>query len=396
MFLYSYKSYLDLLKPIKRHLSPQFYLIMTVIGLVCAVLILPSSTSGPCLSRLGGWPQNASKMRCVVPDDLERGGTIEDRRCVFPKRQNHMRSSVNTMRKDAKIFNLFLENPSLLNGLLPKNIVNSYDYYGIEASADISSAKKALPPHVVVTAYVVKPGDTLSLIASRFALRESTLLCSNSIAASDALKPGMVLRVPDRDGLYIRINDFDTLSLLAKEYGSTVKAIISSNALAGGAAPVAGTELFIPGGEAMAVAKGRNGYNIIGKLFANDFIHPLNGTISSQFGWRADPFTYGSAFHSGLDIRGTEGSTITASASGRVIFAGWKEGYGLTAIIRHQNGLDTLYGHCSVLLVNDGDDVKRGEVIARVGSTGRTTGPHLHFEVRKNNVPIDSAAMLWK
>lgn len=116
---------------------------------------------------------------------------------------------------------------------------------------------------------------------------------------------------------------------------------------------------------------------------------PSTGRISARFGTRSDPFTGREAFHEGLDIAAAYGTSIKAAAAGRVTFAGVKSGYGNAVMISHKNNISTLYGHASKLLVKAGQTVKRGEVIAKVGSTGRSTGPHLHFEVLVNNSPVD-------
>ena len=113
---------------------------------------------------------------------------------------------------------------------------------------------------------------------------------------------------------------------------------------------------------------------------------PLPGftRISSPFGNRPDPFTQRTAFHSGIDVPAPMGVNILAAESGTVIFSGWQGGYGNTIIINHGNGMHTMYAHASSLVARAGQNVARGDVIARVGSTGRSTGNHLHFEVRVN------------
>ena len=107
-------------------------------------------------------------------------------------------------------------------------------------------------------------------------------------------------------------------------------------------------------------------------------------SISSGYGNRRDPFTGRTSFHTGVDVPAPLGTNIFAAADGTVIFSGWQGGFGNTVIIDHGNGMQTLYAHASTLLVGRGARVTRGEVIARVGSTGRSTGNHLHFEVRIN------------
>jgi len=116
---------------------------------------------------------------------------------------------------------------------------------------------------------------------------------------------------------------------------------------------------------------------------------PLQGRISDRFGYREDPFRKNKQFHSGIDIAAPYGSDIRAAGTGRVVFAGRKGGYGNLVIIDHGYGIKTYYAHASKLLVKEGQRVGKGEVIAKVGSTGRSTGPHLHFEIRINDVPID-------
>lgn len=121
---------------------------------------------------------------------------------------------------------------------------------------------------------------------------------------------------------------------------------------------------------------------------------PSNGSITSGFGWRMHPILGSSRFHSGMDFGAEYGSPIRAADRGTVIFAGWYGGYGNAVIIDHGNGITTLYGHSSQLYVVEGQVVKRGQAIAAVGSTGLSTGPHLHFEVRHNREPVDPVAYL--
>ena len=115
---------------------------------------------------------------------------------------------------------------------------------------------------------------------------------------------------------------------------------------------------------------------------------------SSNFGWRLDPFTGQQSFHEGIDFPADVGTAIDAAASGKVIFAEVHPAYGKMIEIDHGNGLVSRYAHCSVLLVSEGDFVMRGQLIAKVGTTGRSTGPHLHFEVRLNGVPQNPARFL--
>jgi murein DD-endopeptidase MepM/ murein hydrolase activator NlpD len=118
-------------------------------------------------------------------------------------------------------------------------------------------------------------------------------------------------------------------------------------------------------------------------------ISPTVGIIVSNFGYRNDPFTGEYKIHEGIDISAPLGTPVYASADGIVIFAGYKEGYGLEVEISHQNGIITRYAHLSRILVSPGQKIKRGEIIGKVGSTGRSTGSHLHYEVIVNGRAVN-------
>lgn len=124
------------------------------------------------------------------------------------------------------------------------------------------------------------------------------------------------------------------------------------------------------------------------------FSWPVTGTITSPFGWRPNPFGGAPEFHQGLDIAAPTGTTVTAAAGGTVIMAQWYGGYGNYILIDHGGGYSTGYGHLSAIYVTAGQSVQRGQAIGAVGSTGQSTGPHLHFEVRIAGKPVDPAPRL--
>jgi murein DD-endopeptidase MepM/ murein hydrolase activator NlpD len=124
-------------------------------------------------------------------------------------------------------------------------------------------------------------------------------------------------------------------------------------------------------------------------LAATPSIRPSVGWISSVFGFRTSPFTGQREFHKGLDIAARTGTPIIAPASGMVTFVGKKGSYGLVAVINHGHGVVTRYGHLKNCMVKSGDRVKRGDKIALIGNSGRTTGPHLHYEVNVNGIPVN-------
>ena len=124
------------------------------------------------------------------------------------------------------------------------------------------------------------------------------------------------------------------------------------------------------------------------------FSWPVTGTITSPFGWRSNPFGGSPEFHQGLDIAAPSGTTVTAAAGGTIIMAQYYGGYGNYILIDHGGGYSTGYGHLSAFYVSNGQTVTRGQAIGAVGSTGNSTGPHLHFEVRINGKPVDPAPRL--
>jgi len=123
-------------------------------------------------------------------------------------------------------------------------------------------------------------------------------------------------------------------------------------------------------------------------------IWPVTGQISSGFGWRNNPIGRGNEYHYGIDIPARSGTPIRAAGGGTVTFAGWNSGYGNTIIIDHGSGITTMYAHNSSNNVTEGQRVERGDIIAYVGSTGRSTGPHVHYEVRRNGTALDPVTFL--
>jgi murein DD-endopeptidase MepM/ murein hydrolase activator NlpD len=127
---------------------------------------------------------------------------------------------------------------------------------------------------------------------------------------------------------------------------------------------------------------------------SGSFSWPVSGTITAPFGWRSNPFGGAPEFHEGLDIAAPMGTTVAAAAGGTIIMAQWYGGYGNYILIDHGGGYSTGYGHLSAIYVSVGQSIQRGQAIGAVGSTGQSTGPHLHFEVRINGKPVDPAPRL--
>lgn len=128
---------------------------------------------------------------------------------------------------------------------------------------------------------------------------------------------------------------------------------------------------------------------LLRRAFTGRLTRPANGRITSGFGPRYHPILHSKLMHTGVDIRAGYGEAIRAAAGGDVVMAGNMQIYGNVVVIDHGGGVSTVYGHCSELLVSKGQTVRQGQTIARVGATGLATGPHLHYEVRRNGTPVN-------
>ena len=229
--------------------------------------------------------------------------------------------------------------------------------------------------------YVVQRGDSIYSISQDFGISPSTLIDWNPEIIKKPLKSGQIVRIPQPEGYIYRVNKRDTLSSIAKRFFTTVEDIMIANDMKS-AVIRPGEEIFVP-------------LSVIGKAFNDEkvFLWPIYGMISSPYGWRIHPITKRLSFHTGIDIAAPEGTPVFAAESGIVTFAGKKSGYGLLIIIK-SGKYQTLYGHLSRICVYNGQFVKKGQLIGRVGNTGLSTGPHLHFEVRVEGKHTNPVAYL--
>jgi murein DD-endopeptidase MepM/ murein hydrolase activator NlpD len=262
----------------------------------------------------------------------------------------------------------------------------------------LAKLKNASP--VELKDYIVKNGDTLWSIANAFDLDVNTLFGCNKVSEGDILKVGAVVKVPNQDGIFVTVKSGQTVDKLAKEYSIYPEAIMSANRMDGASSLKQGGEIFLPGAKVAAFVESNGARRAVAsgvkeKVTAKKgFGWPVVGKISSSYGWRRDPIRGRRDFHTGLDIRAPRGRPIVAASAGKVVHSGWMGGYGRTIVISHPGNVTTLYGHCSSLLVKAGTTVKRGQRIALVGSTGRSTGNHLHFEVRSGGSPMNPIKVL--
>lgn len=227
--------------------------------------------------------------------------------------------------------------------------------------------------------YRVKKGDNLWDIARRYGIDVDTIIGANDITNMNRIKPGDIIRILPVKGILYKINPGENLWTISRQFDIDIDEIVKANNIADPDLVKPGRLLILPG------AKPEFGYK---ERLQRKFIKPVNARISSYFGGR-----WG-RMHEGIDYAVNLGTPIKAAGSGKVIYSGWASGYGKTIIIEHRKGLRTLYAHNSELLAHSGEWVEQGEIIAKSGNTGRSTGPHLHFEVQINGKPVNPLSYL--
>ena len=236
--------------------------------------------------------------------------------------------------------------------------------------------------------YTVHSGDSISTISRKFGLANiSTLIAVNDIANVRTLRSGQKLKIPSADGLIHKVKTGETLNALSVKYHVSVEEILDANDLASETL-VMGADLFIPGAKMDASS--------LKKAMGELFVYPIAASwrLTSRFGPRKDPFTGVASNHTGIDMACPTGTPIRAAMSGTVVFVGWSNIFGNYVIINHGNGYQTLYGHMSKVLAKKGQSVDQSTRIGLVGSTGYSTGPHLHFTVYKNGKLVDPLTLL--
>lgn len=238
-----------------------------------------------------------------------------------------------------------------------------------------------------ISEYIVIKGDTPESIALAHGISTDTLLWANNLKDGDLIRPGDKLTVLPINGVRIKVGSKDTIDAIAKKYQGKSEEIIAFNSLLSGDSLKVGEHLIIPGGEMPVVAKPKATTKPKTPQYASStqkagtwLIVPASGRNWGR-----------THSYNGVDVANDCGTPIYAAATGNVILSdasGWNGGYGKYIKIQHSNGVVTLYAHASSLLVSAGESVAQGQIIAYMGTTGRSTGCHLHFEVRGATNPL--------
>lgn len=288
--------------------------------------------------------------------------------------------------------------------------------------------KKSAPPppkRAEQITYKVKKKDTIPAIAKKYGVKQDTILMNNKNALNNKMKVGETITFPSIDGLYYKLEKNDTLSKIAKKYGISVVDIVDYNNI-NPKKLKAGTTIFLKGvtlqkykdveGRLIAKEEKKKNKNKDkekpektpkgtkgtppppppqddddgGKAAAYSgagFAYPVRyAGVSSPFGNRYHPVLKRYILHTGVDLV-AKYVPLRAAKAGVVTFAGNMSGYGKIIIIKHDNGYETRYAHLSVISTNVGEHVNQGDLIGKTGNSGRTTGAHLHFEIRQNGSP---------
>lgn len=249
-----------------------------------------------------------------------------------------------------------------------------------------------------ITTYVVRSGDTLPQIAKTFGVTANTIMIANDMS-SQKLTEGQRLIILPVSGIQHKIKSGETLEGIAKTYKLKVQDILQYNHFENASRLAVGDEVFIPSDmkpsrNTSAPSSSSRTSPILGAPLVNKIASSAKKLIDTV-GYFIEPLvnyhkTQKLHGHNGIDLGAAIGEPILAAADGEVIISrlGWNGGYGNYVVIQHDNGTQTVYGHASKLLVDEGQNVTQGQKIALVGSTGESTGPHLHVEVRGGNNPF--------
>lgn len=290
--------------------------------------------------------------------------------------------------------NLFLPEPdSFINGSSTNRneVTSQFNNDGslLAEAGPLGTAvglKDGQAPSDLVSVYTVRPGDDLETIARLFNVSVNTIRWSNDLKKGQALKVGETLAILPITGVKHVVKKGDSLKSLALKYKGDLQEIIVYNDLNPNEELKVGEIIIIPDGEEGTIVQTvKQTTKVVAK--------PSNSAGRGYYLWpvAGGRKTQGLHGHNAIDIGAPIGTPVYASADGRVILArysGWNGGYGNYFIIAHSNGTQTVYAHCTKIYVSVGQRVEKGEVVGTVGSTGRSTGSHLHFEVRGASNPF--------
>jgi len=289
---------------------------------------------------------------------------------------------INILMLNTNIFPIIYEIKNLDNNdksfIKFKNEIKENNSLVRELKNNFSYPKLKEVKKLTVASYNVKKNDTIFSIAEKLGINVDTIISFNEINSEDSIKEGDTILIPNMDGIIIFPEKKIYLKSLSEIYKINEEILFYINNIQRDFI-YPKEEIFIP---LVRMSDEEKSY-----FLSKVFIYPLktNKIVSSLYGLRKDPFTRRIRFHGGVDIATPSGTNVMATADGQVIYADWAPDYGILIVIKHKYGYTSWYGHLSKILVKKGEIVKQGQIIGLSGNTGRTTGPHLHFEIRRFN-----------
>lgn len=228
--------------------------------------------------------------------------------------------------------------------------------------------------------YNVLDGDTISGIADQFDISLDTLISFNKIETAKDLQVGKKLIIPNLSGISYEVRRGDNLTSIAQRYNVSFPLLLDVNDIK--------SDIIQPG-QILLIPDGKLSNNQMNRVLGRLFIWPARGRLTSKYGYRNDPFTGVRKFHSGIDIANSRGTNVLASMRGTVALLGYSGIYGRYITLKHDEGFQTLYGHLDKINVKKGQLLKQGQIIGKMGTTGYSTGVHLHFSVYKDGEHIN-------
>ena len=310
---------------------------------------------------------------------------------MFSKAFNISKAEVVELSK----FTDYYEESEITNGglqVLDSNFVTiekEYDFSKKEESESANGALAEKSEKVIseikpeMKEYVVKKGDSLYKIAKNLGVDFNILVANNPNVKNGRIIAGQKLIYPSVNGVFYTVRKGDSLSKISGKYGVKINDLMAVNGLNNSSLKV-GQKLFVKNPNLKKVRTSSR--KAASGAFAFKWPIKWRG-VTSPFGTRFHPVLKRTIYHKGVDLRAAVGDPLYAPESGRVSTAGWLGGYGKIIILKHKNGYQTRMAHLNKIYVKSGQYVKKGDLIGRTGKTGRVTGPHLHYEIRKNGVP---------
>jgi murein DD-endopeptidase MepM/ murein hydrolase activator NlpD len=241
-------------------------------------------------------------------------------------------------------------------------------------------------PDIHVSIYHPVSGETYLSVAQKYNLLETTLRSLNQANDDSQPQEGSHVFIPSKEGIFHWVCPGQRLADIARAYEVSLKTVLQANQKKSDLDLHPGEVLYLPGGTYLTRQDVR--WLALASLGTpKGFLKPTTGRFADGFGYRIHPITHKRSFHEGVDLAPGFGARVVASQDGRVLFANLRNGYGRLIILDHGAGLTSWYAHLDEILVKPKQWVKQGDLIGKVGNTGRVTGPHLHFEVRLNGKP---------